>query len=60
MDAFQKNTGKPHSLSGGIKKSSKRATGSVPLTDVSNILWYGSIEIGTPPQPFIGTTLSSG
>jgi cathepsin D len=59
MRAYEKNTGKPHPLVGGIKTSRKRNTGRVPLTDVSNFLWYGSIEIGTPPNPFTGMTLSS-
>jgi cathepsin D len=61
LATFQRNTGQPHPLAGGIKTSSKkRATGSVPLTDDENSLWYGSIEIGTPPKPFTGMTLSSG
>jgi cathepsin D len=59
MAAFQRNTGKPHPLAGGIKTSSKRATGSVTLTDDNSDLWYGSIEIGTPAVPFTGMILSS-
>jgi cathepsin D len=58
MAAYEKNTGKPHPLSGGIKTSSKRATGSDWLTDDNSELWYGSISVGTPPVSFTGTTLS--
>ncbi|KAI0299938.1 acid protease [Russula brevipes] len=52
MAAYEKNTGAPHPLSGGIKTSNKRNTGSDSLTDVSQFLWYGSLSIGTPPKPF--------
>jgi cathepsin D len=54
MAAYEKNTGAPHPLSGGIKPSTKRNTGSDPLTDVSQFLWYGSLSIGTSGQPFTG------
>jgi cathepsin D len=60
MAAFQRNTGQPHPLAGGIKTTSKRAAGGVSLTDASNFLWYGSIQIGTPAVTFTGMTLSSG
>ena len=61
MAAYEKNTGVPHPLSGGIKTSNKRdKTGSVQLTDEDLKLWYGTISIGTPPQDFTGLTLSSG
>jgi hypothetical protein len=41
---------------------SKRDTGhgSVPLTDDNSALWYGTISVGTPAEPFTGMTLSSG
>ena len=59
MVAYEKNTGKQHPLAGGIKTSSKRATGSDPLTDGDSFLWYGPISIGTPPMQFTGMTSSS-
>ena len=60
MVAYEKNTGSPHPLSGGInlKTSSKRSTGSDPLIDDNSDLWYGTISIGTPPVRFAGMTLS--
>jgi hypothetical protein len=58
MTAYEKNTGSLHPLSGGIKTSSKRSTGSDSLTDDNSDLWYGTISIGTPPVEFTGMTLS--
>jgi hypothetical protein len=59
MAAYERNTGKPHPLVGGIITSSKRdtGTGSVPLTDYDDAVWYGTISIGTPPKDFTGVTL---
>ena len=57
MVAYEKNTGHPHPLSDGIKTSSKRATGSVPLIDYYSELWYGMMSIGSPPQDYHGMTL---
>lgn len=31
-----------------------RATGSVPLIDDQEVLWHGSISVGTPPKEFTG------
>ncbi|KAI6138205.1 aspartic peptidase domain-containing protein [Pisolithus thermaeus] len=31
----------------------RRDTGSVPLTDASNVMWYGSISVGTPAVDFL-------
>jgi hypothetical protein len=60
MVAYENNTGEPHPLSAGIKTLSKRAdSGGDPLTDNSAVSWYGPLSIGTPPQDFTGTTLSS-
>ena len=59
MTAYQRNTGKQHPLQGGIKTSSKRGTGSDPLTDFYSALWYGTISIGTPAKDFTGLTLFS-
>ena len=61
MVAYERNTGKPHPLSGGIKTSStgKRGSGSVLLTDYCDALWYGTISIGTPAEDFTGLTLFS-
>ncbi|KAH8100357.1 aspartic peptidase domain-containing protein, partial [Cristinia sonorae] len=30
----------------------KRATGTVPLTNQANVLWQGTISVGTPPLPY--------
>jgi hypothetical protein len=57
MAAYERNTGRPHPLVGGIIMSNKRDTGSDPLTDYSADLWYGTISIGTPPEDFTGVTL---
>jgi hypothetical protein len=59
MAAYERNTGKSHPLAGGIKTSSKRATGNVPLTDYNAELWFGSLSVGTPPEKFTSMTLFS-
>ena len=57
MAAYERNTGRPHPLLGGIKASSKRDTGSVPLINDNAELWYGTLSIGTPAKDFTGVTL---
>jgi len=52
FDAFEKNTGKPHSLASLLLSNIKRSTGSVELTNQDNSLWYGSLDIGTPAKTF--------
>lgn len=61
MVAYERNTGEPHPLSGGIETSStgKRDTGRVPLTDEGDTLWFGTISVGTPAVDFTGVTLLS-
>jgi len=59
MAAYERNTGRPHPLVGGITTSSKRDTGSDPLTDYYADLWYGSISIGSPAKVFTGVILLS-
>jgi cathepsin D len=59
MAAYESNTGSPHPLAGGIMPLSKRDTGSDPLTDSDNDLWFGTVSIGTPPKVFAGVTLFS-
>jgi hypothetical protein len=54
MAAYERNTGRPHPLVGSIITLSKRDTGSVPLTDYEDDLWYGTIAIGTPARNFTG------
>ncbi|KAH9066521.1 acid protease [Lactarius vividus] len=54
---FKKNTGETHPLADGLDLSHilgllKRATGSVPLEDDSSVLWYGTIQVGTPSKSF--------
>jgi hypothetical protein len=58
MAAYQRNTGGQHPLAGGIVTSSKRSVGGDPLIDDNAQLWFGTIDIGTPPVPFTGVTLS--
>ncbi|KAF8839262.1 acid protease [Paxillus ammoniavirescens] len=57
MMAYERNTGHPHPLATVLKASStdllKRASkGTTPLTNQGQVLWYGSLTIGTPPQNF--------
>jgi hypothetical protein len=59
MAAYKKNTGSDYPVPGAIKTSRKRSTGIVPLTDASNYLWYGTIEVGTPPKAFEGMIFPS-
>jgi len=51
LDAFERNTGSPHSL---VRiDSRKRDAGSVSLAAEDNgSLWQGSISVGTPPVDF--------
>ena len=51
--AFDRNTGSKHPLD-TTSTANKRATGSDPLMDHDDKMWYGSISIGTPPQNFAG------
>ena len=62
METYKKNTGMPHSLSGGIKtsESGKRDTSTIRLTNEGITLWYGTISVGTPPVNFTGIALSFG
>ncbi|KAI0287673.1 acid protease [Russula brevipes] len=50
--AFENNTGGAHPLSGSIKPASRRSTGSEPLVDDNDLMWHGTISIGTPPVSF--------
>ncbi|KAI0292907.1 acid protease [Russula brevipes] len=50
--AYEKNTGVIHPLAGSIHNPHKRDTGSDPLTDDQNSLWFGNITIGTPSVSF--------
>lgn len=36
-------------------KSLSQRDGSTSLTDDSNVLWHGTIQVGTPPTNFTGT-----
>jgi len=44
-----------HPLSRSVNSPHRRATGSEPLTDDKEQLWYGAISVGTPPVDFTGT-----
>ena len=60
MAAYERNTGEPHPLSGGIRTlgTGKRdaGPGGVTLTDFDEELWFGTISVGTPPRIFTGVT----
>ena len=50
---YERNTGNTHPLAKSFKSTKKRAdTGSDSLTDDSEELWYGEIEVGTPATKF--------
>lgn len=55
IEAYRRNTGLEPPISLGIPVDlpnnatiAKRATGSVPLTDYGDVLWLGTISVGTP------------
>ena len=58
IEAFRRNTGEEPPISIGVPKGEddlftnvtnrKRATGSVPLIDEQEVLWQGTISVGTP------------
>ena len=48
---FKRNTGLMHPAA--LNGTRKWCSGT-PLTDDNNLLWYGNISIGTPPQSFTG------
>ena len=50
MAAHKKNTGSDYPIFGAIKTSRKRG---------SNFLWFGTIEVGTPPKAFEGMIFPS-
>lgn len=53
MGAYERNTGSPHSLSSRFNAHSvAKRDGNVPLINYNADLWYGDIEVGTPPQNF--------
>ncbi|KAI0305995.1 aspartic peptidase domain-containing protein [Multifurca ochricompacta] len=49
---FEINTGERHPLAYDLEHLLKRATGSDPLTNYNSVLWYGSIQVGTPAKNF--------
>jgi len=58
LSAFELNTGTLHPLSALItapalkKRQTGSSNGSDPLTDSNQILWFGTIEVGTPPTTY--------
>ncbi|KAI9454479.1 acid protease [Lactarius psammicola] len=56
FQAHRQNTGVRHPSAPEVERSEKRDTGSEPLTesnlDWNTTLYYGTISVGTPPQPF--------
>ena len=55
LEAFEENTdtSSAYSSASQLKRSIKRGN-SVPLTDYENVLWYGTITVGTPAVNFTG------
>ncbi|TFK45302.1 acid protease [Heliocybe sulcata] len=51
FEAFQRNTGKRHPSDMGNLLHARKI-GHDSLTDFSNVLWYGTIQVGTPPQNY--------
>ncbi|TFK51818.1 acid protease [Heliocybe sulcata] len=51
FNLFQRNTGKRHPFDIG-RLLHARKVGHDSLTSFSNILWYGTIQVGTPPQNY--------
>jgi len=53
LNAFEANTGRAHSLA-RLNTSSKRATtsGNLSLVDSQDSLWYGNVQVGTPPSTY--------
>lgn len=53
MEAYQRNTGTPHPLSSRFDvRSLAKRNGNVPLVDHNADLWYGEIDVGTPPKKY--------
>ncbi|KAG2140536.1 acid protease [Suillus bovinus] len=53
MGAYQRNTGSPHPLSSRFDVHSvAKRNGNVSLVNYKSDLWYGEIEVGTPPKTF--------
>ncbi|EPQ56531.1 acid protease [Gloeophyllum trabeum ATCC 11539] len=51
FEAYQRNTGKRHPLDMSNLLHARKI-GVDALTDYSNVLWYGAIQVGTPPQNY--------
>lgn len=53
MGAYQRNTGSPHPLSSRFDfHSAAKRNGNVSLFNYNADLWYGEIDVGTPPKTF--------
>ncbi|KAI0032985.1 acid protease [Vararia minispora EC-137] len=58
--AFERNTGSAHSLANLLTLppfkedvlKRQAASGRDPLTDDQQVLWFGTIEVGTPPKQY--------
>ena len=62
FSAFKENTGQTHPNDIGntppAKRTTKRATGTDPLTDdLDGDLWQGGVSVGTPLSAFTGGRL---
>ncbi|KDQ17038.1 hypothetical protein BOTBODRAFT_30426 [Botryobasidium botryosum FD-172 SS1] len=49
--AYERNTGVPHPLAPSQARKQAAPTG-LPLTDAQEVVWFGSISVGTPPKTF--------
>jgi cathepsin D len=60
LDAFERNTGRPHSLVSKLRYSDnvRRTVGDETL-DYQPGRWYGTITVGSPPQVFTGSSIIS-
>jgi len=60
LDAFERNTGRPHSLASKLRHSDNvRRTAGNETLDYQPGRWYGPITVGSPPQAFTGSSIIS-
>jgi cathepsin D len=59
FEAYQKNTGKTHSLASKVARSSNKRRSSVTdsLSPNQEQFWYGNISVGTPATSYSGWSL---
>ncbi|KAF8266899.1 acid protease [Lactarius quietus] len=52
LQYYQQNSGSSHPSAAKVKRLENRSIGSDPLVDWYSESWYGTLSVGTPPQPF--------